>query len=34
MIDLDDNRLATAKKFGATDLINSGKEDVVKRIFA
>jgi len=34
MIDLDDNRLATAKKFGATDLINSGKEDAVKRIFA
>ena len=34
MIDLDDSRLATAKKFGATDLINSGKEDVVKRIFA
>jgi alcohol dehydrogenase len=24
MIDLDDNRLAVAKKFGATDLINSG----------
>jgi len=34
MIDLDDNRLATAKKFGATDLINSGSEDPVKRIFA
>jgi alcohol dehydrogenase len=34
MIDLDDNRLATAKKFGATDLINSANEDVVKRIFA
>lgn len=32
MIDLDDNRLETAKKFGATDIINSGKEDPVKRI--
>lgn len=34
MIDLDDNRLTTAKKLGATDLINSGQEDVVKRIMA
>ena len=34
MIDLDDNRLATAKKFGATDIINSGTEDVVKRIMS
>lgn len=34
MIDLDDNRLATAKKFGATDLINPAREDAVKRIFA
>jgi len=33
MIDLDENRLATAKKFGATDLINSASEDPVKRIF-
>ncbi|MBS1603279.1 MAG: zinc-dependent alcohol dehydrogenase family protein [Bacteroidetes bacterium] len=34
MIDLDDNRLAIAKKFGATDTINSQKEDPVKRIMA
>ena len=34
MIDLDDNRLESAKKFGATDIINSGKEDVVKRIMS
>ncbi|WP_431209579.1 zinc-dependent alcohol dehydrogenase family protein [Puia sp. P3] len=34
MIDLDDNRLATAKKFGATDIINSQKEDPVKKIMA
>ncbi|WP_413997864.1 zinc-dependent alcohol dehydrogenase family protein [Flavobacterium sp. W1B] len=32
MIDLDENRLETAKKFGATDTINSAKEDVLKRI--
>jgi alcohol dehydrogenase len=32
MIDVDDNRLKMAKKFGATDIINSGKEDAVKRI--
>jgi len=32
MIDLDDNRLALAKTFGATDTINSEKEDAVKRI--
>jgi len=32
MIDLDKNRLALAKKFGATDTINSSKEDAVKRI--
>jgi alcohol dehydrogenase len=34
MIDLDDNRLKLAKKFGATDTINSGTEDVVKRIMS
>jgi len=34
MIDLDDNRLATAKKFGATDTINSQKEDPIKKIMA
>jgi alcohol dehydrogenase len=32
MIDLDDNRLAIAKRFGATDVINSGKEDVIQKI--
>lgn len=32
MIDLDDNRLRLAKTFGATDTINSGTEDVAKRI--
>lgn len=34
MIDVDDNRLKMSKKFGATDLINSGKEDAVKRIMS
>ena len=34
MIDLDDNRLEMAKKFGATDTINSGKEDAVKKIMS
>lgn len=34
MIDVDDNRLAVAKKFGATDTINSGKEDAVKKIMS
>jgi alcohol dehydrogenase len=34
MIDLDDNRLQVAKKFGATDIINSSAEDVVKRIMS
>jgi len=32
MIDLDDNRLATAKKFGATEVINSGSENAIQRI--
>lgn len=32
MIDLDNNRLATAKKFGATDIINSETENVAERI--
>jgi alcohol dehydrogenase len=32
MIDLDDNRLHTAKKFGATQTINSAKEDAIKKI--
>ena len=34
MIDIDDNRLELAKKFGATDIINSKKKDAVKRIMA
>jgi len=34
MIDLDEYRLEMAKKFGATDTINSGKEDAIKRIMA
>lgn len=34
MIDLDENRLELAKKFGATDTINSEKEDAVKRIMS
>ena len=34
MIDLDENRLEQAKKFGATDTINSGKEDAIKRIMS
>ena len=34
VIDLDENRLNMAKKFGATDIINSEKEDAVKRIMA
>jgi alcohol dehydrogenase len=34
MIDLDENRLEQAKKLGATDTINSGKEDAVARIMA
>lgn len=34
MIDLDRNRLETAKKFGATDIIDSAKEDPVKKIMA
>lgn len=34
MIDLDDNRLKLSKKFGATDTINSGKEDAIKKIMS
>lgn len=34
MIDMDENRLKMAEKFGATDTINSAKEDVLKRILA
>jgi alcohol dehydrogenase len=32
MIDTDQNRLEVAKTFGATQLINSGREDVIARI--
>ena len=32
MIDLDDNRLEVARKFGATDTINSGKEDTAAAV--
>ena len=32
MIDLDDNRLAVSRKFGATQTINSGKENAVQKI--
>ena len=34
MIDVDENRLKVAKKFGATETINSGKVDAVKKIMA
>ncbi len=34
MIDVNDSRLALAKKLGATDIIKSGNEDAVKRIMA
>jgi alcohol dehydrogenase len=32
MIDLDDNRLAVASRFGATHTINNGREDAVARV--
>lgn len=34
MIDLDNNRLAVAKKFGATNIINSETEDPVQKLMA
>jgi alcohol dehydrogenase len=34
MIDLDDNRLQVAKKFGATQLVNSTKGDAVEKVLA
>ena len=34
MVDMDDNRLALAKEMGATDVVNSGKEDAIARILA
>jgi len=33
MIDMDDNRLAVSKQFGATQTINNRNEDVVKRVY-
>jgi alcohol dehydrogenase len=33
-IDLDDNRLEFARKFGATDTVNSGDEDWFKKVIA
>ena len=32
MIDLDDNRLAVSKTFGASQTINSGKENAIQRV--
>lgn len=32
MIDLDDNRLDVARRFGATHLLNSGREDVAAKV--
>jgi alcohol dehydrogenase len=32
MIDLDDNRLEVARKFGATDIINSSREPAVEKV--
>ncbi|HZK64502.1 MAG TPA: zinc-dependent alcohol dehydrogenase family protein [Puia sp.] len=34
MVDMDDNRLGVARKFGATHVINSQKDDAIKTIFA
>lgn len=34
MVDMDDNRLAMASEMGATDVVNSGKEDAVAKILA
>lgn len=34
MIDLDDKRLEVARRFGATDTINNGKEDAAARLAA
>jgi alcohol dehydrogenase len=32
MIELDDNRLAVAKKFGATKTVNSGTDNAIKKV--
>jgi alcohol dehydrogenase len=34
MVDLDENRLKLAKKWGATDTINSGTEDAIEKILS
>ena len=34
IVDLDENRLKLAKKWGATDTINSGTEDAIKKILS
>ncbi|CAM4185556.1 zinc-dependent alcohol dehydrogenase family protein [Gillisia limnaea] len=34
MIDIDENRLKMSEKFGATDTINTSKEDAVKKILS
>lgn len=34
MVDTDEHRLDVAKAFGATDLVNSGREDAVARVMA
>lgn len=34
MIDIDDNRLEVARRFGATDTINSGTQDATARVMA
>ncbi len=34
LIDLDDNRLEVARRFGATDTINSGTQDTVAQVMA
>jgi len=34
LIDLDDNRLEVARRFGATDTINSGTQDAVAQVMA